>query len=122
MGRSDRKAGPARNRRKTNQEVVDLLGYLVLWCWALWFLLIYLSCEARLCSPGWILFPGGAAAAMCCARIVLYRKTPKQERRVYRRMDLFYGADQLIHPYTQSAYTIFFFVACVVQLLSVAGA
>ena len=121
MGRSNRTPGPERKRRKTNRELVDLLGYLVLWCWALWVLLIWLAARA-LCLPGWMLLPGGAAAVMCCARIVLYRRTPKQERRVYRNMEPFYGGDQLIHPYTQSAYTIFFFAACAVRLLSAAGA
>ena len=122
MGRSNRTPGPVRKRRKTNREVVDLLGYLVLWGWVLWYLLIYLSCEARLCSPVWVVVLGGVLAVVCCVRIALYRKTPKQERRVYRRMELFYGADQLVHPYPQSAYTIFFFAACAVWLLFVAGA
>jgi putative effector of murein hydrolase LrgA (UPF0299 family) len=39
---------------------------------------------------------------ICCIRVYLFRTIPKKERRIYEEMDMFFGPDRLIHPYTQT--------------------
>jgi uncharacterized membrane protein len=83
----------------SKQDIVDILGVVVLWGCGLCALLLEIF-------PPATIYVFIVLCVICCIRVYLFRTIPKKERRIYEDMELFYGKDQLFHPYTQTAFML----------------
>lgn len=84
------------------QKLVDISGNIILigilsWC-----------CCAELC-PDACIYVITSLLIMSGIRVYQFHSIPKNERRKYTHMNLFYGRDFLIHPYTQTGLVLIFF-------------
>lgn len=84
------------------QKLVDILGIIILVGF------IPLCFCAEFC-PDACIYVLTSLLIMSGIRIYQFHCIPKNERRKYTHMNMFYGRDFLIHPYTQTGLVLIFF-------------
>ena len=95
------------------QKLVDILGYAVL---AGWFGTFFIGdiCVRYSLSQAAVSVWMFLLLIVCVIRITVFQKIPKGDRRHYQIA--FNRFDTLIHPYTQTAFILFFCICVLVTL------
>lgn len=93
------------------QKLVDVLGGIIL------IGIISLCFCAELC-PNACIYVITSLLIMSGIRIYQFHCIPIKERRKYTHMNMFYGRDFLIHPYTQTGLVLILFAGNLYVLIS----